>query len=218
MSKNTADTASIHNRGLDSAPKRTRRSAEETRAVILTEADRLFRERGFSNVAISDIASSLAMSPANIFKHFHSKIDLVDAIVQRLVNKMAQELAVPDKSHPPLLRIQGFARSLLENHYADYQQNPYIFELLLLTAKRDLQCGQFYRDLISERMVEILNDARSQGIYAFDDAEMEAETILYMLKGVIHPIAFTFTDIDNLRRISTSIAKYVDCALQNQLA
>ena len=199
------------------AVKRTRRSAEETRRDIMLTADQLFRERGFSSVSIADIASALSMSPANVFKHFHSKIDLVDEIVQQLVNKMAHEVEILDKSHPPIVRIRSFIRHLMDNHYADYQQNPHIFELLLLTAERDLQCGQHYRSVIAERMSDILSDAKEQGIYQIDDPLKEAETVLFMCTGVIHPIAFTYNDIEKLRLTCDSIVQYIDRALQNSL-
>ena len=60
--------------------RRPRRKAEETRADILSMAEMLFRQRGYVAVSIADIATALGMSPANIFKHFHSKTALVDAI------------------------------------------------------------------------------------------------------------------------------------------
>lgn len=198
--------------------KRVRRSAEETRSSILAMANQLFRERGFSNVAIADIAAALSMSPANVFKHFHSKIDLIDEIVQQLVNKMACEVEVLDCSHHPVIRLRSFVQRLMDNHYADFQQNPYIFELLLLTAERELQCGQHYRDVIATRMAQILSDAKEQGIYFLDDPLKEADTILFMCTGVIHPVAFTNNDIEKLRITCDSIVDYIDRALKNPLA
>lgn len=205
-------------KGAKPITKRTRRSAEETRQDILSTADQLFRERGFSNVAIADIASALSMSPANVFKHFHSKTDLVDEIVQHLVNRMAQEVVVLDSCHPPYERLQNFIQRLMDKHYDDYQKNPYIFELLLLTAKRDLQCGQLYRAVLTEQMAQILSDAKQQGLYNFDDAWQEANTLLFMFTGVLHPIAFTYNDVEKLRLTCDSIVQYIDRALKKQLA
>lgn len=217
MNKATATIADTAKTGASAPAKRVRRSAEETRNSILVMANQLFRERGFSNVAIADIAAALSMSPANVFKHFHSKIDLIDEIVQQLVNKMANEVETLDSSHHPVVRIRNFVQRLMDNHYADYQQNPYIFELLLLTAERELQCGQHYRDVIATRMAQILSDAKDQGIYHLDDPSKEADTILFMCTGVLHPVAFTNNDIEKLRLTCDSIVDYIDRALKNPL-
>lgn len=174
----------------------------------------MFREKGYSSVSIADIASALQMSPANIFKHFHSKVELVDAIVQQMVDKMATDVEILDASHAPKTRIEHLMQQLMDDHYADYLQNPYIFELLLLTAQRDMQCGQHYRSVLVEKVASILEDAKAQNIYALNDPVEEAETLLFMFKGVVHPIAFTYNDIDKLHKTCSSIVDLVDKALQ----
>lgn len=177
-------------------------------------ADRMFREKGYSSVSIADIASALQMSPANIFKHFHSKVELVDAIVQQMVDRMASDVEILDASHAPKIRIEHLMQQLMDDHYADYLQNPYIFELLLLTAQRDMQCGQHYRSVLVEKVSSILEDAKAQNIYALNDPVEEAETLLFMFKGVVHPMAFTYNDIDKLHKTCSSIVELVDKAFK----
>lgn len=57
------------------------------RDVILETAKRLFAERGFDGVSISDIARETGASKANIFHHFDSKEGLYLAVVAAVVSR-----------------------------------------------------------------------------------------------------------------------------------
>ena len=45
----------------------------EKKACILATAERLFRDVGYLKTTVADIAKTLKMSPANIYRFFDSK-------------------------------------------------------------------------------------------------------------------------------------------------
>ncbi|MET7988455.1 MULTISPECIES: TetR/AcrR family transcriptional regulator [unclassified Streptomyces] len=53
------------------------------REQMLTEAIRLFDERGFQSVSTDDIGEAVGTSGPNVYKHFPSKLDLLSAGVTR---------------------------------------------------------------------------------------------------------------------------------------
>ena len=57
-----------------------RRTPEETRQCILVAAWDLFRQIGFRKTTVADIAETLGMSSANIYRFFPSKDALTEAI------------------------------------------------------------------------------------------------------------------------------------------
>jgi len=59
-----------------------RLSAEERRATIITVAKRLFAHTGFHGVSIDDIVSEVGVSPAILYRHFESKEELYQAVLQ----------------------------------------------------------------------------------------------------------------------------------------
>lgn len=59
-----------------------RLSAEERRATIITVAKRLFARTGFHGVSIDDIVSEVGVSPAILYRHFESKEELYQAVLQ----------------------------------------------------------------------------------------------------------------------------------------
>ncbi|MGG2478845.1 TetR family transcriptional regulator AmeR, partial [Rhizobium sp. BR5] len=54
-----------------------------------------------------------------------------------------------DKSHAPLARLRHLARNLMEQHHQDLNKNPYVFEMILMTAKQDMKCGDYYKSVIA---------------------------------------------------------------------
>jgi TetR/AcrR family transcriptional repressor of the ameABC operon len=202
-----------------SVPKqRQRRSAEETRRDILAMTERLFRARGFGSVSIADIAAALNMSPANVFKHFHSKNALVDAIFLQQIRLLEQKLDTLDGTHSPFERLSHLARSLMENHRRDLNDNPYIFEMILMTAKRELACGQYYENVITNLLAAIIKDGIAGGIYAQTDVDTSARTALMALTSVLHPVLIAHEEVDILATRSQELARLIDCALRYGIA
>jgi len=59
-----------------------RLSAEERRASIIKVAKRLFAKNGFHGVSIDEIVKEVGVSPAILYRHFESKDELYEAVLQ----------------------------------------------------------------------------------------------------------------------------------------
>lgn len=59
-----------------------RLSAEERRATIIEVAKRLFAHTGFHGVSIDEIVKEVGVSPAILYRHFESKEELYQAVLQ----------------------------------------------------------------------------------------------------------------------------------------
>ena len=59
-----------------------RLSAEERRASIIKVAKRLFAKNGFHGVSIDEIVNEVGVSPAILYRHFESKDELYEAVLQ----------------------------------------------------------------------------------------------------------------------------------------
>ena len=62
--------------------------ARSTRGRILTAAERLFAEHGFSNVSMPTIAKASGITAGAIYKHYDSKADLFIEVVRRTVQSI----------------------------------------------------------------------------------------------------------------------------------
>ncbi|HET9700547.1 MAG TPA: TetR/AcrR family transcriptional regulator [Burkholderiales bacterium] len=69
--------------------------AEHTRSRILDASLMLFNERGERNVAISDVAHELGISPGNLHYHFPHKNEIVSRLFEQFRDAVVPALAVP---------------------------------------------------------------------------------------------------------------------------
>jgi TetR/AcrR family transcriptional repressor of the ameABC operon len=178
-------------------------------------AEMLFRERGFLAVSIADIAAALQMSPANVFKHFHAKTALIDAIAERHLGNVAERFGSLDEELPPKEKLLRFVLRLLDTHLQDIQENPYIFEMVLMTVKTKLKAGHRYRERVEQTLSEIIRKGVSEGSYRCRDPEKAAHTVADVLAPVLHPILIASDDKDTLVRRAEEIVCFIDAALQN---
>jgi TetR/AcrR family transcriptional repressor of the ameABC operon len=195
--------------------RRPRRKAEETREDILTMAELLFRQRGFVAVSIADIAASLGMSPANVFKHFRSKSALVDAIAERHLRDVADRFASFDDDLPPKEQLLRFVLRLLDSHLEDIQQNPYLFEMVLMTVEAKFDAAIRYRERIVRKLDDIIREGIARGRYHCTSPEEAASTVADVLASVLHPVLIARDDKDTLVQRARQIVTFVDTALQN---
>lgn len=71
--------------------RRTREATAESRQSIVTNASRLFRERGFDGVGVADIMAAAGLTHGGFYRHFSSKQALIgEAIAHAFADKGAQ--------------------------------------------------------------------------------------------------------------------------------
>ncbi|MBB4955452.1 TetR/AcrR family transcriptional repressor of the ameABC operon [Agrobacterium vitis] len=199
-------------------PRRSRRPAAETRREILCVAETLFRERGYQQVAMADIASALDMSPANVFKHFHAKTALVDAIALMHLESMMEGLTDMQLQCSPQEKLLRVAETLLSRLLHDIRENRHLFEMIVLTADLELDTHGFYREKISLILESIILEGVASGEFFVRDARHTASVVTTALEGAINPLAVAREKSEVLYLRCRDVIELVNTALQNPLA
>ncbi|GAD51194.1 putative TetR family transcriptional regulator [Caenibius tardaugens NBRC 16725] len=70
-----------------------------TEEQILNAAERIFRDCGFDNARMSDIAEQAEIAPKTLFNYFHSKERLVLALIMRWLEKNYLHFKENEKRH-----------------------------------------------------------------------------------------------------------------------
>ena len=84
--------------------------AEGTKERILRTALELFAQNGYLGTSMNDIAGQLGITKAALYKHYASKQEILDKIVERM-NKMDYERA--EAYEMPEMEPDGFAEAYL---------------------------------------------------------------------------------------------------------
>lgn len=96
------------------------KTADERKEEILNVAEQLFAEKGFDNASTNDIINKIGIARGTLYHHFSSKEEILDAIVERMINRSIEgaRRIIKDKSIPLLDRLSGAFLSLNINSEA----------------------------------------------------------------------------------------------------
>ena len=80
------------------------------RSEILDVAQRLFYQKGYEQSSIQDVISEIGIAKGTFYYYFNSKLDLLDAVIERMVEQTLQslELLVADDQLSALEKLERF--------------------------------------------------------------------------------------------------------------
>ncbi|MBJ6727355.1 TetR/AcrR family transcriptional regulator [Geomesophilobacter sediminis] len=144
--------------------KRTRADAQQNRERILEVAKEAFKTSG-ANASLDDIAKQAGVGPGTLYRHFPAREDLLKAVYQDTVEKLAAAAYDYAKTLPPvealrawmllfvdyiaekriiataLSALVGDPKTVFESSYAQ------IWEAVRALVKRAIEAGEIREDL-----------------------------------------------------------------------
>ena len=133
-----------------------------TRERLLTEAERLFAERGFYGVSIAAVSIELGLTKQALLHHFGSKEKLYAEVLKRISARLGN-LAVPtdsDNANPQQALTDYLIRIAKNAREEPHQMSLLIRELLDNQERADIvqswYLGSFLKELI--QMLKAIND------------------------------------------------------------
>ncbi|VWC35986.1 TetR family transcriptional regulator [Burkholderia lata] len=122
----------------------TRRTKEDmliTRNKILDAAELVFFEKGVAHTALADIAQRAGLTRGAIYWHFKHKINLFDAILERVRLPIDELKSIPKRARRnPVLRL----RRVLVGYLLDITRDPQlnrVFSILFLKCEYTGEMG-----------------------------------------------------------------------------
>lgn len=160
-------------------------TGSQTKEKILTEAIKLFYQKGFENTTIEDIQKGAGIARGSIYYHFTSKVDILEAIVDRMAEqiiKVLNPLVYGEKSFTEKLhaffetsiniKMEKFKREIL--FYLDFLKNRknYFFHYKIVEK---------YRNIISQMLGKILEEGIQEGVIRIANPDIYAKLLTEIL-------------------------------------
>ncbi|WP_281528009.1 TetR/AcrR family transcriptional regulator [Ruminococcus champanellensis] len=141
--------------------------AGDTKERILETALALFAQSGYLGTSMRDIAKELGITKGALYKHYASKQEILDSIVERM-NKMDYERA--EAYEMPETEPDGFAKAYLHTpiakirtysmaQFAHWTKEPFssnFRKMLTLEQYRDPKLAQLYHDYLATGPTEYM--------------------------------------------------------------
>lgn len=141
--------------------------AEGTKERILDIALELFAQNGYLGTSMSDIAKQLGFTKAALYKHYTSKQEILDQIVERM-NRMdyerAEEYEMPETEpdgfaeaymHTPIEKIRIYSLAQFD-HWTKETFSANFRKMLTLEQYRDPKLAQLHHDYLAGGPLEYM--------------------------------------------------------------
>lgn len=141
--------------------------AEGTKERILDIALELFAQNGYLGTSMSDIAKQLGFTKAALYKHYTSKQEILDQIVERM-NRMdyerAEEYEMPETEpdgfaetymHTPIEKIRIYSLAQFD-HWTKETFSANFRKMLTLEQYRDSKLAQLHHDYLAGGPLEYM--------------------------------------------------------------
>ena len=134
---------------------------KNTKEKILEEALKLFAQSGYMGTSMNEIASRLGVTKAALYKHYSSKQEILDSIVERM-NLMdaerTKEYEMPDGDMEEV--IAGYKNTAVEKirqftkvqflHWTEDEFSCCFRKMLTLEQYRDPEMAKLYQNYLAE--------------------------------------------------------------------
>lgn len=156
-------------------PARTPLDAE----AILAATEEILRRHGPDKATVVDVARSLGVSHAAVYKHFSSKQALREAVTRRWLGGSRDALAgvAADGSIPPARRLRTWLHAVLAVKQAKVREEPELFAAyrILATAHSSVATDHV-ADLLGQ-LTAIIADGAADGTFRTGDAAATARVV-----------------------------------------
>jgi AcrR family transcriptional regulator len=160
----------------------------ETRARILGAAEELLRRHGLAKTTVVDVARALAMSHANVYRHFASKTELQDAVAERWLQKiMAPLRAIVAEEGDAAERLERWVLTLAAQKRAKVLNDPELFAAYHAIAQAARAVVEAHLGGLHAQVATIIRAGAAGGAFEVHDPDAAATAVLNATARFHHP-------------------------------
>jgi AcrR family transcriptional regulator len=160
----------------------------EKRACILATAERLFREIGYLKTTVADIARTLKMSPANVYRFFDSKKAIHEGVARRLMAEVEIEAeAIAAKDAPPADRMRELLATISRMNAERFVGDAKIHEMVTIAMEQSWDVCQTHIERITAAIGRVIAEGAAAGVFKVTDVELAAQSACTAMVRFFHP-------------------------------
>jgi AcrR family transcriptional regulator len=160
----------------------------EKRACILETAERLFRELGYLKTTVADIAKTLKMSPANIYRFFDSKKAIHEGVARRLMGEVEEAAeAIAAKPTPPAERLKELLATVSVMNAERFVGDAKIHEMVAIAMEESWDVCDAHIQRIIMAIAAVIADGARAGVFNVSDVELGSKCVCAAMLRFFHP-------------------------------
>ena len=160
----------------------------DVRERILVTAERLFREIGYQKTTVADIAKTLRMSPANVYRFFDSKKSITAGVARRSMGDVEEALkataARPQRATERLRELLATMHRMNSDRYAGDSK---MHEMVAVAMEENWDVCKAHIDYLIGVTAGVIGDGIASGEFRAAEPGVAALCVLTAMLRFIHP-------------------------------
>lgn len=188
----------------------------DTKQRILQEALKLFSQSGYKGTSMNDIASQLNVTKAALYKHYKSKQEILDSIVEKmneLDRERAQEYDMPDGTFEDVAEYKHIAIEKIKQftkvqflHWTEDEFCCQFRKMLMLEQYRDPEMAQLYQTYLAEGPLSYMEEVFA-GIMSDKEKARQAALDFY---GPIFLLYSIYDGAEDKKQVVKMVEQHVE--------
>ena len=191
--------------------------AGETKERILETALALFAQNGYLGTSMNDIAAQLGFTKAALYKHYRSKQEILDKIVDRMNetdHARAAAYAMPETEpgsfaeaylHTPVSRIRAYSMAQFD-HWTKDPFSSHFRKMLTLEQYRDPKLAQLHHDYLAGGPLAYM----SAIFRRMTDSDAAAMQLTLEFYGSIYLLYSVYDGTEDPESVSSLLETHID--------
>ena len=161
---------------------------QDTRSRILEAAEDLLRLQGPEKMTVVDVARHLGMSHANVYKHFTSKADLRNAVMELWLARITCDLApILNEDTSAEQRLRKWIHKLVKIKRAKVRDDPKLLRTYNALAESARGAVAHHIATMKGQLAIILRDGEKRKEWRLRNPDAAAMTLLNATARFHHP-------------------------------
>jgi AcrR family transcriptional regulator len=164
-------------------------TADETRARILREAERLFRHYGYAKTTVADIAEACAMSSANVYRFFPSKSAINEAICGIIISELEGRLRkITAAGKTASQRLTQFIELIAQHTAETYTHEKKVHDMVVVAMEENWGTIERHLQATEAMIANIIASGIEAGEFKPQDPAHAARLVHFAIAGYTHPV------------------------------
>jgi AcrR family transcriptional regulator len=163
-------------------------SPDEIREKAIASTIARMRRHGFEKVSLVDVAADLGLSHAALYSYFADKSALLDAVSERWLRSMDDELEkIVNQDRDPLAKIEDWFIKLHRMKREKVKNDPELFKSFNQASEVRKPFVVAHMENMRRQTTTLVKEAMAAGKIGKGSAEKAAEILREAMVGFSHP-------------------------------
>ncbi|WP_196590037.1 TetR/AcrR family transcriptional regulator [Pectinatus frisingensis] len=172
--------------------------------TILNETEKVIRRHGPDKANISDVAKSLKVSHAAIYRYYNGKVALWNAVTERwLTHLHASSNDILKEDSPADIKLCHLLENFAEAKRLSAINDPEMFANYLKLASNSMEVIEKAIEAGINRIEKVIVQGITEGIFFVESSHQAAKSVYLATRVFIHPN--TFEDPDRKQNIKSVV-------------